>query len=200
MYQRPKASKMTLCEKRASMKLIAGKHQKKQGEHVNKKCAEAENYKHVLHIGDIGAVCVPPNVRGATDFPFLSVMVTDTKMSKTSGIVRYAICTPLGHLEGVYNRDMIEHDAAMTQRIVKIDPMAPGFKDNLTASASAIYNRLGGKSFCHYKSDCIRSKSCKCLLMGRLCRPKCHAPRKVGLPVHCSNCSIGNSIVPAEPH
>jgi len=161
----------------------------------------AENYKHILQIGYIGATRVPPNVRAATDFPFLPIMVTDNKMSKPSGMVRYAICTQHGQLEGFNYRDMIEHDAAMTQRIVKIDPMAPGFKDNLTvASASAMYNRLGGKSFCHYKSDCIRSKSCKCLLMGRLCRPKCHAPRKVGLPVHCSNCSIGNSIVPAEPH
>jgi hypothetical protein len=182
------------------MELIASKYQKIQGEQINKKRAVAENYKHILQIGDIGAIRVPPNVRGATDFPFLSIMVTDAKMSKTSGIVRYAICTQLRHLEGVYNRDMIEHDAAMTQRIVKIDPMAPGFKDNLTASASAIYNRLGGKSFCRCKSDCIHSKNCKCILMGRLCRPKCHAPRKDGLPVHRSNCYKGNSILPAESH
>jgi hypothetical protein len=79
-------------------------------------------------------------------------------------VLDISICTQHGHLEGVYNRDMIEHDAAMSQRIVKIDPAAPGFKDNLTvASASAMYNRLGEKSFCCWKSDCIHSKSCICV-------------------------------------
>jgi hypothetical protein len=153
----------------------------------------AENYKHILQIGDIGAVCVPPNVRGATDFPFLPKMVTDTKMNKTSGIVRYAICMQHGHLEGIYNRDMIEHDAAMTQRIAKIDPTAPGFKNNPTVTSASAIQQVRGKYFCCCKSDCIHSKSCKCILMGRLCRPKCHAPRKDGLPVHCSNCYQGNS-------
>jgi hypothetical protein len=56
MYQKPKASKTTLCEKRASMELIASKYQKKQGEQINKKCAVAENYKHILQNGDIGAI------------------------------------------------------------------------------------------------------------------------------------------------
>jgi hypothetical protein len=78
MYQNPKASKRTLCEKRASMELIASKYQKKQGEQINKKRAVADNYKHILQIGDIGAIRLPPNVRGATDFPFLPIMVTDT--------------------------------------------------------------------------------------------------------------------------
>jgi hypothetical protein len=110
MYRKPKASKTTLCEKRASMELIASKYQKKQGEQISKKHAVAENYKHILQIGDIGAIHVPPNVRGATDFPFLPIMVTDTIMSKPSRMVRYAICTQHRHLEGVYNRDMIEHE------------------------------------------------------------------------------------------
>ncbi len=40
-----------------------------------------------------------------------------------------------------YSRDMIEYDADMTQTTLKIDPMQPGFKNNLSvANASALYN------------------------------------------------------------
>jgi hypothetical protein len=81
-YQKQKFTKMTLCEKRATMELIASKCQKVQGEQVNRKRKLADNYKQVLQVGDIGAVRVPPNVQGSTDFPFLPIMVTDMKMSK----------------------------------------------------------------------------------------------------------------------
>jgi hypothetical protein len=158
-----------------------------------------ENYKQVLEEGDIGAIRVPSNVRGSTDFLFVPVMVTHTKMSQRNGTVRYAICTQHGHLEGMYSHKMIEYDAHMTQTTVKIDPNKPGFKNNLSvASASALYNTLGGKTFCHCKSDCSKSKTYKCVLLGKLCRPKCHAPRKDGLPVHCSNCCYGTGTIEAK--
>jgi hypothetical protein len=81
-------------------------------------------------------------------------------MSQRNGTVPYAICTQHGHLAGMYSREMIEYDAHMTQTTVKIDPNKLGFKNNLSvAEPSALYNTLGGKTFCRCKSDCSKSKT-----------------------------------------
>ena len=55
-YQKPKFTKTSLCEKRATMELIASKCQKIQGEQVNRNRKLADNFKQVLQAGDIGAV------------------------------------------------------------------------------------------------------------------------------------------------
>jgi hypothetical protein len=55
-YQKPKFTKTSLCEKRATMELIASKCQKNQGEQVNRNRKLADNFKQVLQAGDIGAV------------------------------------------------------------------------------------------------------------------------------------------------
>ena len=58
-----------------------------------------------------------------------------------------------------YSRDMIEYDADMTQTTLKIDPMQPGFKNNLSvASASALYNTQARKNFVAASMTAVKVK------------------------------------------
>jgi hypothetical protein len=95
---------------------------------------------------------------------------------------------------------MIELDTDMTPELLKIDTDRPGYLHDLSiATASAKYNKLGGNSFCQCSRDCRLNASCSCIKLGKLCRGKCHKPRKDGLPVKCSNCLTFNHLTIAEP-
>ena len=60
-------------------------------------------------VGDIGAIRVPPNLLGSTDFPFIPVMVTKLHVSKKTGGIKYGLCTQHGYLYGYYYHQMISH-------------------------------------------------------------------------------------------
>ena len=153
------------------MELIATASQRKQGEQVNKKRKQAEDYKQILEVGDIGVIRVEGNTRAACDFPFLPVMVTSTHVSAKSGRVKYGICTQHGYLQRQFIREMIDYDEDMTAEVMKIDPTIPDAfqKDLAIATASAKYNRLGGANFCKCTRDCMLNKNCSCVRLGKLC-------------------------------
>ncbi len=198
-YQKPVSSKNTLCQKRAAMELIAATGQRQQGEQVYKKRKQAKDYKQILEVGDIGVIRVEGNTRAACDFPFLPVMVTSTRVSSKSGRVKYQICTQHGYLLGQFIREMIDYDEDMTPEVMKINPNIPGFQNGLTiAAASAKYNRLGGASFCKCTRDCMMNKTCSCVRLGKLCRPKCHGARKDGKEIKCTNCLYPKHLVVAK--
>jgi hypothetical protein len=198
-YQKPMNSKNTLCQKRAAMELIAATNQKRQGEKVNKKRKQSNDYKQILEVGDVGLIKVQGNTKAATDHPFVPVMVTSAIVSSRSGKVKYGICSQHGYLKGKFIRQMIDHDEDMTAEVMRIDPNKPGFENNLTVNkASAKFNRLGGAQFCRCMRDCALVKNCSCVSLGKLCRPKCHRARKDGVAVKCSNCRNPNHLMAAE--
>ncbi len=152
------------------MELIAATNQRRQGEQVNKKRKQKEDYKQILEFGDVGLIKVEGNTKAATDHPFLPVMVTSTVLSSRSGKVKYGICTQHGYLSGLFIREMIDHDEDMTAEVMRIDPNKPGFEKDLSVGkASAKYNRLGGASLCRCMRDCALVKNCSCVGLGKLC-------------------------------
>ncbi len=177
-----------ICPKRDAMEKIAAEFQRKQGESVNSRRAKLE--KEILDVGDIGTIKVEGNTRAATDDPWLPVMVTFSRIISPGNVV-YKLCSQNGHLRGEFVRSSIYYHKYMTAKILKINPLAPNFEQNLTvATASAKYNKLGGATFCKCKRNCLGSKRCSCIALGKLCGAKCHKPRKDGKPIHCLNCTI----------
>ncbi len=140
------------------------------------------------------------NTREAGDFPFWPVMVTSTHVSAKSGRVKYGICTQHGYLQRQFIREMIDYDEDMTAEVMKIDPTIPDAfqKDLAIATASAKYNRLGGANFCKFTRDCMLNKSCSCVRLGKLCRPKYHGARKDGNEVKCTNCIYSRHLMVAK--
>lgn len=177
-----------LCRKRDLMEKIAACHQRKQGEDVNKK--KAKLTKPFLDVGDIGLIEVEGNTRAATDHKWLPVMVTSTRLVSPENVM-YKLCTQHGHLSGEFVRGDIYPHQYMTAEILKINPMKPNFEKNLSiATASAKYNALGGATVCRCKTNCLLSKRCSCMNLGKLCTDKCHGKRKDGKSVKCDNCYI----------
>jgi hypothetical protein len=175
-----------LCEKRGFMEKIAVQHQKKQGEAVNRR--RAKDTKPVLDVGDIGLIEVEGNTRAATDHKWLPVMVTSTRLV-SPGNVMYKLCTQHGYLVGEYVRGVIYPHETMTAEMLKINPLKPKFEQDLSiATASAKYNALGGAKVCRCTSNCLKSKRCCCMALGKLCSAKCHGKRKDGKVVPCENC------------
>ena len=81
-----------------------------------------------MEVGDIGAIRVPPNLLGSTDFPFIPVMVTKLHVSKKTGGIKYGLCTQHGYLHGYYYRQMISHEPKMNAAIVNINTSKADFK------------------------------------------------------------------------
>ena len=178
--------KTRLCPKRGYMEKIAALHQKKQGESVNRKRATVT--KPVLDVGDIGLIEVESKTLAATDHKWLPIMVTSTRLV-SPGNVMYKLCTQHGYLVGEFVREVIYPHEHMTAKMLKINPMRPKFEQDLSvATASAKYNALGGAKVCRCTSNCLKSKRCCCMALGKLCSAKCHGKRKDGKEVYCENC------------
>jgi hypothetical protein len=179
-----------LCLKRGYMEKIAAKHQMDQGEKINKKRAKLN--KPVLEVGDIGVIKVEGNTRAATDHAWLPIMVTSTRLISPNNIM-YKLCTQHGHLRGEFVRGDIYPHEHITPEMLKINPTIPNFNQDLTVpKASALYNMLGGATFCRCKTNCLISKRCSCIALGKLCVEKCHGKRKDGKPIKCENCAQTN--------
>lgn len=144
--------------------------------------------KPVLEVGDVGSIKVQGNTKGATDHPWLPIMVTVVrKVSEDSYM--YSLCTQHGYLSGEFPRGDIYPNEYMTPKILKIDPTKPGFLNNLSvAKASAHYNVLGGSNFCRCGRECSEANRCSCIALGKLCTKKCHKKRKDDKEVICFNC------------
>jgi hypothetical protein len=176
-----------LSPNRGVMEKIAAHYQKKQAEKVNKYRARFE--KAVLDVGDIASMKVDTKTRAATDLGWLPVMVTFVREVSENKYM-YSLCTQHGYLEGEYQRNDIYLNKYLTAAILRINPMTRGFKHDLTISkASALYNMLGGASFCRCKTNCLVSSRCSCRQLGKLCVSKCHGQKKNGEPVNCQNCA-----------
>ncbi len=182
------------------MELFASGAQQKQAEEVNKKQEKNTNYKKVLEKGDIGVVRVEKNTCGATDFPWLPVMVTDLLLNDRNRVM-YKLCSTHAYLKGKFDREMIHHKDGMLADILKFDPENSNMLHDLTvAQASQKYNQLGGKSFCRCKRNCVlNKKQCSCIALGILCRDKCHGIKKGCNPVHCSNYAMPGALPQAAP-
>jgi hypothetical protein len=141
-YKKAVESKNMLCGERASLELIAASAQKKQAESVNKKCMQSKDYKQVLEVGDIGAICVPPNLQGSTDFPYVPVMVTKTHFSKTTGGVKYDLCAQHGYLDGYFFHQMISFEPTMTAAILRIDTSRVDLRKNYVLEMPASFTTI----------------------------------------------------------
>ena len=87
----------------------------------------------------------------------------------------YKLCTQHGYLEGEFVRGSIYPHEHITAQMLRINPMRPNFENDLTiARASALYNKLGGSNFCKCGSNCLNSKRCSCVALGKLCTEKHH--------------------------
>jgi hypothetical protein len=120
--------------------------------------------------------------------------VTGSTSFCKSNCVMNKLCSPHGHLQGQYDREIISHDSLMSAELLKLNPDNPDLlKDMTVAQASQKWNKLGGKSFCRCKHDCmLNKKPCSCIALGILCRDKC-------TPNWCSNCILYTDIPCAIP-
>jgi hypothetical protein len=181
-----KDSKHRLCKRRAIMENVAAEYQKKQANQVN--MTRQQLSKVPLENGDCGTIEVMGNTRAATDHRWLPIMVTSIRKLLDNSYL-YKLCTQHGHLAGEFVPNDIYYNQHMNPKILKIDPTIKGFESDLTiAQASAMYNVMGGATFCKCKQNCIYSKSCGCMKLGKLCTKKCHGTRKDKKDVYCQNC------------
>ena len=135
-----------LSPNRSVMEKIAAEYQKRQADSVNRNRAKVT--KAILEVGDVGSIKVQGNTRGATDHPWLPIMVTFVRLVSENNYM-YTLCTQHGYLTGEFVRGDIYPNEHITAEILKINPMKPNFMTNLTvAKASQYYNALGGATFC----------------------------------------------------
>jgi hypothetical protein len=98
------------------MEKIAADHQKKQAVAVNKNRAKVT--KPVLEVGDVGSIKVQGNTKGATDHPWLPIMVTVVRQISDSNYM-YTLCTQHGYLSGEFSRGDIYQNDYMTAKNFK---------------------------------------------------------------------------------
>jgi len=157
---------------------------KKQADQVNARRMRLA--KLTLEEGDICNVVVEGNVRAATDFHQLPVVVVDIRTSETTSHTSYKVASRDGFIKGRFQRERLIHAPLLTATLMGIDITKAGFLDELDVSqASSLFNVLGGAKSCECtKGDCAKSGTCRCKKKGRFCTSKCHKGR--GMNTKCT--------------
>jgi len=170
---------------RAAMEATARKGQKKQADAVSK----ARMGKGGEVIGK-GTMCTIPLDGDRNDFTpkHLPVMVGGTYYYTASNTIRYKICTENGIIEKTFGREQLTPHPELTPESMGINySKLDKFKVITLTQAGEMYSKLGGKlSYCRCKSDCSKSKQCKCKKMNKFCGQHCHGG--AGKNSLCRNC------------
>lgn len=106
----------------------------------------------------------------------LPVMITQVMYYKQSDTMRYKLCCKEGLLQGTYGRGELEPQAHLTGNLMGINVSKLDKAQTLTPyQAHDRYLKIGGKNrSCRCRTDCSKSKSCKCRKLGKLCTKHCH--------------------------
>jgi len=149
----------------------------------------AQCTKLVLEYGDIVSIQVPTVSRGACDHPWLPELVTKIIL-KSKQETQYEVCSKHGVLAGVFPRNQLYHNKYLTAELLGINEAHARERRSLSvAKASALYNKLGGRTFCKCKSNCSKNSRCSCVMLGKFCLKKCHMKRIDGTKAKCRNCA-----------
>lgn len=106
----------------------------------------------------------------------LPVMITQVIYYKQSDSMRYKLCCKDGVLQGTYGRGELEPHPYLTAEVMGIKYSQLDKKVTLTPyQAHDRYLKIGGRNrSCRCRTDCSKSKSCKCRKLGKLCTKHCH--------------------------
>jgi hypothetical protein len=107
----------------------------------------------------------------------LPVMITQVLYYKASDTMRYKLCCKEGLLQGTYGRGELRPQDHLTANLMGINVSQRDDKaQTLTPyQAHDRYLKIGGKNrSCRCRTDCSKSKSCKCRKLGKLCTKHCH--------------------------
>jgi len=160
-------------EDRESMEATARNGQKRQAETVNR--SRVGQGGEVIRKWTMCTIQLDSDRNNFTP-KHLPVMVCGTYYRAATNTIRYKICTENGIIEKTFGREQLTPHPELT-------PDSMGINYNILSKTSLItliqpgemYSKLGGNlSYCRCKTDCSKSKSCKCRKLHKLCGQHCH--------------------------
>jgi hypothetical protein len=170
---------------RESLEAVAREGQKKQADAVNR-CRTGQQGEVIPK----WTICTIQLDGDKNDFTpkHLPVMVCGHYHFTLSNTIRYKICTNKGIIEKTFGREQLVPHPQLSGASMGIVYSKLDMKSTITLTeAGEMYSKLGGKlSYCRCKTDCSKSKQCKCKKLGKFCGQHCHGGS--GKNVLCKNC------------